>query len=362
MTVEWSIRSSKREDITQIYELAKGTYGSDRNTVPATFSYEHICWQLLESPCGPFRAFVAESGQKLVGFYGVIPADLYYQGNRVVGSFSLLTMTHPDYQRQGILSALASSLYKQLGEEGVAITYGFPNENSLPGLIHRLQWKHIATLDVYVCPLNATAIVSGITKTPWVSALAGRLLAPFLSRVTPNQKCNFQLKGVTQFDARVDTLIEARKSRYVLHRVRDCEYLNWRYARCPDWQYRIVVAEDEPHLLGYVVLRCMKQFGLSGGMIVDVVALPGRSDVLLALIGEAVAYSRASGMDLVACLIHGDTDIARVLHQCWFIKVPSPFGFKKWYFGARLNNGQLLPTIVNDPQSWFLTFGDDDVL
>ena len=362
MRVDWSVRESARDDLASIYELAKRTYGSDPKSISATFTYDHLCWQLLQNPDGPFRASVAHIGEKLVGFYGVIPAVLYYQGKKVAGSLSLLTMTHPDYQRQGILTTLASSLYKQLGEEGVAITYGFPNENSLPGLIHRLQWTHIATLDVYVRPLNVATVVGVVAKIPFIAPIAGAMLSPLFSRVSSNQQSGFMLRQVTQFDGRADSLMEARKGMYVVQRVRDCAYLNWRYVKCPDWQYRIVIAEDKADLLGYVVLRCMTQFGMSGGMIVDMAALPGRSDVLLALIREAVVLSLEGGMDLVACLIHGDTDIVQALRQSWFVKVPSRFGFKKWYFGARLNNGQLPAEQVNSSTSWFLTFGDDDIL
>ncbi len=362
MSPDWTVRDSTPEDITKIYDLALSTYGHDSNSVPVTFSYEHIAWQLLQCPAGPVRACVAEVGDKLAGFYGVIPTDLYCQGRRVSASLSLLTMTHPDYHRQGIFRTLASRLYSRLADEGVAITYGFPNNNSLPRLVSKLQWAHIATLDVYVRPLNPLAIVSSLVKSRTAARLAGAWLAPFFSHQPVSLPSAFRLSETMRFDDRADGLMEARKDVRPIQQARTAAYLNWRYTACPDWIYRITIAEAGDDLLGYLVLRCMSQFGLKGGMIVDLAALPGRSDVALALVQDAVAYSLRQGTDLSACLVHGDSDLCRALRRCRFLKVPSRLGFKRWYFGARLNDGRLSADVVNNPDNWLLTFGDDDIL
>jgi hypothetical protein len=72
---------------------------------------------------------------------------------------------------------------------------------------------------------------------------------------------------VAQFDSRADLAAEARRSSFTIQRVRDAAHLNWRYVACPELDYHIVLAEAGEALLGYIVIRCVEQFGLSGGFI-----------------------------------------------------------------------------------------------
>jgi ribosomal protein S18 acetylase RimI-like enzyme len=362
LKLEWSVRDASQQDVSRIYDLATASFGSDPNSIPLNFSYGHLEWLFLQNPAGHFKACVAHVGEKLVGFYGVLPMRLYYCSKEIDGSLSMLTMTHPDYRRQGMFQVLASQLYRELEERGTILTYGFPNENSLPGFVSKLEWKHIGTLDLYVRPLRTTAIIQKFVNARWVSSAINTLSRPALSIMSAGKEKDFRIRGVKQLDSRANTLMVARRDKFRVQQIRDSAYLNWRYATCPDWKYHITIAENADELLGYLVLRIVQHAGFSGGMIMDLSIQPGRMDVALALVRGALVSSDEGGMDLVACLANVDRDIMQALRRHWFVRVPKRFGLKNWYFGARLNGGHLLPTIVNDPQSWFLTFGDDDVL
>jgi GNAT superfamily N-acetyltransferase len=347
-------------DATALHELACATYGTDRNTVPVTFSAAHTKWLLMDAPTGPVRGYVAETPERLVGFYGVRPTNLYWHGDPAKGALSLLTMIHPEYHRRGIFADLAAKTYKELDRDGVVATYGFPNQNSLHGLVSRLQWLHVATLDVFVRPLHVGAMVASLAGVQ----RPGRngTVRPGAAAFAESAPSDIVLRQVNRFDARADALMESRREQHGIQQVRDSSYLNWRYAMCPDWTYRIVVAETRRELLGYLVLRSVEWFGLWGGVILDLSARPGRTDVLAVLIEEAVSHSRANAMDLVVSMVNGDPEAQRTLRRCWFLQVPSKFAFKKWYFGIRANQASPPAAPVNRANDWFLTLGDDDVL
>jgi hypothetical protein len=362
MGVEWDVREFSIDDLPALYDLAVASYANDPNTGPFTDPYEHFEWLLGQGPSGPVRGFVAHVGAKIVGFYGAIPVALYYQNNKIQGTLSLFTMTHPDYRRQGMFTLLAKSLYQQLGEDDVQETHGFPNANSLPGFVRKLEWSHIATLDVRLRPLNPIAIIKSKVPLPLIPQFFGGVLSPFFRRISTPKTNGFRLQAVERFDSRADVLIEARAKIHGIIVNRDSQYLNWRYADSPYWQYHIIIAENDQDLLGYVVVRCLESFGLTGGMIMDIAALPGHADVLNALAQEAAHYSLQQGMDVAVCLVHGSNEILTALRKNRFMKVPRRLGLKKWYFGARRNSGQVETAILTNPAHWFITFGDDDVM
>ena len=89
-----------------------------------------------------FVAYVAttEAGS-IVASYGVYPVAMRIAGREVVGAQSGDTMTHPEHTKRGLFVRLAKLTYELAAEEGVALVFGFPNENSYPGFVKRLGWS-----------------------------------------------------------------------------------------------------------------------------------------------------------------------------------------------------------------------------
>jgi hypothetical protein len=51
-------------------------------------------------------------------------------------------MTHPNHQGKGLFTKLAKLTYDLAKEEGIEFIFGFPNKNSYPGFIKKLNWVH----------------------------------------------------------------------------------------------------------------------------------------------------------------------------------------------------------------------------
>ncbi|TSJ43193.1 GNAT family N-acetyltransferase [Mucilaginibacter corticis] len=76
-----------------------------------------------------------------IAFYGLVPTLLWYKGGTILAAQSVDTMTHPDYRGLGLFVKLAEQTYRICGAEGIRLIFGFPNQNSFPGLANKLGWQ-----------------------------------------------------------------------------------------------------------------------------------------------------------------------------------------------------------------------------
>jgi GNAT superfamily N-acetyltransferase len=362
MEREWSTREYQPGDEAGIVALWKEAF-PEGESGRADLTYWN--WQFRDPPAGFARIRVAVVDEAIVGHYAVIPVHMQVRGESVVATLSLDTMTHPEYQRQGIFTTLANELYAELGYAGFPITFGFPNDNSIGSFVRKLQWTYLCSLPVYVKPLRPSVIVDRIISSRPLAAVAkplARLATTVVSRpLTVNDQVRASVRWLKQFDARADEVWQTAYDHRKIAVTRDAALLNWRYFLNPRRAYGVVAFEDKDQLVAYAVVRCMEQFGLRGGMITDLIGRPGRGGALQAVLAVAVEHFVEQRMDLAACLMYGDRRVARLLKRNGFLLVPRR-AFKEWYFGVRVNNESVSPDLVNDPGNWYLTFGDTDII
>jgi GNAT superfamily N-acetyltransferase len=359
----WIVRRYQPGDEAQILRLRRLVFG-DLDEQRNTESYWR--WEFLGNPAGSARTWLAVAADEIVGHYAVIPVRMRHGGENLMGSLSLETMTHPDYRRQAVFTSLASKVYEELAQAGISVTHGFPNENSVRGLVSKLDWLYISSLPVFVKPLRASRIVERYIGHRALASAMGKpseFLAGLMFRPTDAfQGQGGSVRWIDRFDERMDAFWEQVAPRYQITVVRDSTYLNWRYLDNPGRRYRAVVAEDGDDILAYLMLRPVERLRLRGGMIVDLGARPGCEGMLGVLIGEAERYFETQNVDLVASLVCGQPEYVDVLKGRGFVRLPTWLGFKKWHFGCRLHTKALDSGIFADVSNWFVTFGDTDVI
>lgn len=359
----WVARRYRSGDENEILRLRRLVFGAveDKRNTP-----EYWRWEFQDCPAGPATIWVAESGEGIVGHYAVRPVKMLCAGDLILGSTSIDAMTHPDYRRQAVFATLGQSAYADVEREGPALTYIFPRRISMIGTVEKFDWKYLCSLKVFAKPLDASRVaercIPRSTVLGPVRAFLTVLLRP-LSRpagIPPEE--HFEVRWIERFDSRFDDLWARVGRRYAITLVRDSAYLNWRYSDNPGRDYRTLVAERGGEVVAYVTLRCMEQYGLRGGMIVDLLAAPGDEEALSSLLGHVERFLREQQMDLTACLLNGDDRYARLLRRQGFLPLPGKVGFKEWYFGYRINRPTISEELCADRSSWFLTFGDTDVV
>jgi hypothetical protein len=104
------------------------------------------------------------------------------------------------------------------------------------------------------------------------------------------------------FDGSFDELFEKIAAQVPCVPEKDSAFLRWRYGPdSPQTPVTILGVRDGESLLGYAVLgvTVKNQDGFRDAYVLDLVALPGRRDVIRALLGEAVRFFRKAGVPIV---------------------------------------------------------------
>ncbi|MCB0512744.1 MAG: GNAT family N-acetyltransferase, partial [Bacteroidetes bacterium] len=82
-------------------------------------------------------------------FYGVFACQINFNGQIYLAAQSGDTMTHPNHIKKGLFTKLALHTYEYCKKIGVHLVFGFPNQNSYPGFVKRLDWIHFDDFQAY---------------------------------------------------------------------------------------------------------------------------------------------------------------------------------------------------------------------
>ncbi len=108
--------------------------------------------------------YIAHSMQgEPAGYYGVFPCFVEYNGKKYLAAQSGDTMTHPKHTGKGLFTSLAKKTYELAALEGIEFVFGFPNDNSYPGFVKKLNWIHKENMVEYFIPIK-TIPFAGLVK------------------------------------------------------------------------------------------------------------------------------------------------------------------------------------------------------
>jgi GNAT superfamily N-acetyltransferase len=129
-----------------LVELFEACFGTSLST-------EYFAWKYQENPAGEVSGFVADAGERLAAFYGVIPEPWTVGGTNTTIFQSMDTMTHPEFRRRGLFARLADLTYEDVRRRtGDCNMVGIPGPTSLPGFTGKLGWTRIHDFDVLTVP------------------------------------------------------------------------------------------------------------------------------------------------------------------------------------------------------------------
>jgi GNAT superfamily N-acetyltransferase len=134
------------EDADALVVLFKACFSVDVDA-------RYFGWKYFENPAGEVVAYVADAGDGLAAFYGVIPEPWSVRGEPLEVHQSMDTMTHPAFRRRGLFSRLAELTYEEVrARTGPIRLVGIPGLESLAGFTHRLGWSKIHEFDLIGVP------------------------------------------------------------------------------------------------------------------------------------------------------------------------------------------------------------------
>lgn len=194
-----------------------------------TVDENYFRWKYLENPAGRVVAFEALDGSRPAAFYGVIPEQWRVSGSLQVIYQSMDTATHPDYQRRGLFVKLAKMTYATLGDAAII---GFPGDQSYPGFVQKLGWKHVADGGYLFA-----------NRTLW------SIQKPFRSR----PRLNFEL--IDQVTPELSSFLSRFRSPATLAKELSPAFFNWRVFRHPLHRYKVLSIGDGGGGVGCCIYR-----------------------------------------------------------------------------------------------------------
>ncbi len=185
----------------------------------------------------------------------------------------------------------------------------------------------------------------------------------FLAARIPQASGRFEITPVTRWSqdtARVFEQFSANYAGLILRR--DPDYLNWRYADNPVWDYKMLLALDaRAQPVGFAVAVTDQRFGLRIGYIVDMLTVPD-SGCQAAIIQAVLRNMHDRGVHAVGTTTtdhHQQRDLAEAGFYCppvWLVP-------KRFYLAYRVRRDVAsYMSGLRKLSGWFLNFGDWDTL
>ncbi len=90
-----------------------------------------------------------------VAYFGVIPCFIQYNDKIILAAQAADAMTFSQYRYKGFFVELARKTFDLGKEAGIQLVFGFPNQNSYHGLVHKLGWKMTEYMERFSIPVNS---------------------------------------------------------------------------------------------------------------------------------------------------------------------------------------------------------------
>jgi GNAT superfamily N-acetyltransferase len=270
----FSVRLQRPEDDEAIVDLLKASFGSWPKIDAGLPPIEHLRWKKSLDPEAAEYNCVAVTDRRIVGAQFYWLQDTKVGGTVVRAAQGIDFCVHPDYQGRGIRTAM-----KVLAYETVELTteFSLSVDGDHPAMVHMVE----KTNDERFLMANKLNVLQ--CDVPRVSL--------------PANNGAVRVRRVSHFDERTGGLCAEASAPFQLIVVRTRDYLNWRYADKRAGAYSICFAEEDGRLVGYATARSAN----GKGYIADLLALPGRTDAIGALLRHTLADFASEGAATAEC-------------------------------------------------------------
>lgn len=315
-----------------------------------------IRWQFLENPTKLQLVDIAIDKEinKVAAIYAVSPVKFQITKEDYLGSQSLDTITDIDYRGKGLFIKLAQSVYEKSIQHKIKLVYGFPNGNSIHGFEKKLGWKVLDPVPFLIKPIRSGYFTKKVKILSWLPDIR-------ISRKYKIDK-NVRINLSKDFPEEVNYIWEKFSKNILVTVKRDKEYLNWRYLKKPEEDYKILHAYNSEGLyIGYLIYCVKKKHGGKIGYIMEFIYDPIHKKQAKNLLKFATNNILKEKADCILswCLEHSDN--YEFYKKVGFLSLPEKFRPIELHFGARsFDSG--LDKVIYKRTNWYLSYSDSDTV
>jgi len=317
-------------------------------------------WQYIENEVPSF-VIVVEIDGKIIGYIHTLRFPMMVFDEPTIGGISLDIGILKDYRLKGLFGKMATYNREFLkNEDTTTVFYGFPNSKSLPGQQRYSKLKIAGIIPAYILPLQPFHIIA--KKIPILKFFSGidivcnGLYKIFFKKYLRSNN-QYKIEEISEFDEKIQT-ISQEFTKNTITIIRSSRFLNWRYFKKPNHNYKAFVAHKNNQQVAYIVTRYAEVYGLKSLLIMDLGCVNNETNVLLELIASQVMKAKSEGASLVMTM--GQHLFFKSLYKIGFIRIPE-FKNPRPFILISCNLKDEHIEGLSDSKRWFLTFSDYDV-
>lgn len=235
MLKEYNFRLATENDSLKIVELLILCLGDS-----PTRSVEYWDWKHNKNYFGKSFVLLAFDEDILIGVRAFMRWDWKNKKIKYNCVRAVDTVTHPDYQRQGLFTKLTLDLLNNFINQKIDFIFNTPNLNSLPGNI-KMGWRELGRMDLYIRIRSPLGVIKNRVQ---------------FSKFKENQVLSMH-KSYEKIIS-IDSLISKKNNFDYLSKDIDCSYLKWRYVDCPAYNYGFSAIKNNEDLIVFRVLKKRK--------------------------------------------------------------------------------------------------------
>lgn len=282
-----------------------------------------------ENPAGDSLNYVAEFEGELVSYFAVIPMRYWINEEKIRGSHSIAMMVKPEWQNRGLIKYVADQLLREVDNQNISFTYGFPNDNA-----YELHVKHLGYSDISmqvsfekIMPLDIEVNLNHFSST-------------------------LKFQQIESFDEAADHLWEEAKEYFKVIVIRNANFLNWRYIARPDVPYFAYGAYNQGKLVGYCILKLYREDQLLRGHFIDLFTIPGKQEYGRFLVQNGLEFFKKARVSEVTLWMQGSLFFQEILEEYGFKEGTS----RPMICRFSLEPDKFKPILTKD--NWYFTMGD----
>jgi GNAT superfamily N-acetyltransferase len=342
-------------DFASFVDLSRAIYGDKAVTDEAMFRW--LFEKNIYNPRGSHFFHVAKDGDRVVASDCLMPVPIQIEGKHYLAAWSIKTMTHPDYQRQGIFRAMTEHNIARARELGIDVILGFANSNSYPGY-KKFGWDVLVERRAVIRPLD---IKGSLAKRKGLAPLAGmgnalyksldrRRLAALAAKVG-----DYHTEICTDAPLTSEEMWSRMRAAVPVLVQRDPRYIDWRYNQRPGHDYKFALARDRDKEEAMLVFR--HNHTNDSCIIIDYVGAP-HSTALPSLLVTTIRHCLAHNLRYIICS-SGRLFDDYLNDHFGFKYLTSPLA-NNMFIACRLNEAIALDTLKTE-SNWFYSYGDSEL-
>jgi hypothetical protein len=287
----------------EMLSLFRASFGTWPWSEPGVPELDYLRWK-ISGPASQIGSYQGRIDGRLVYATTAFSAWARVRGTRRLRVVLLDACVDPAYQGRGIFSRAVAyrqhvlryrcdfSMHER--SQKAAIERGLAKRG------HGRMANRVTTLSRVLAPGGTAAEPRAAGLSRLLTSLRDRALWTLGAVVASTQRAPrfaAPAQTITRFDARFDALFEDAAKGFDWIGERDAAFMAWRFGDPRAGRHVVRALGDERRLLGFSAVR------LKGNRayLEDLLALPGRTDVVETLVADAIELARAHGAAILEC-------------------------------------------------------------